>query len=126
MEITVAKTAGFCPGVKRAVGMAYDEARKKDKTSSCIYTYGPIIHNEMVIKDLEGTDEAVISIYRQGEMEGSFVDHGNGELSFTSEDGSVKGMIKIDGWNGANFKVTETKSKNCPFEESGQCANGLR
>ena len=44
---------------------------------------------------------------KYGEMEGSFVDHGNGELSFTSEDGSVKGMIKIDGWNGASFKVTE-------------------
>lgn len=52
-------------------------------------------------------DEAVISIYRQGETEGSFVDHGNGELFFTSKDGSVKGTIKIDGWDGASFKVTE-------------------
>ena len=74
--------------------------------------YGTFVDNqELVIytvlwitrQNWEGTDEAVISIYRQGEMKGSFVDHGNGELSFTSEDGSVKGMIKIDGWNECKF-----------------------
>ncbi len=59
-------------------------------------------------------DEAVISIYRQGETEGSFVDHGNGELFFTSKDGSVKGTIKIDGWDGASFKVTEISGES-PF-----------
>ena len=68
---------------------------------------GDIYSSLLTRQNWEGKDEAVISIYRQGEMEGSFVDHGNGELSFTSEDGSVKGMIKIDGWNGASFKVTE-------------------
>lgn len=62
----------------------------------------------------EGEDEAVISIYREGETEGTFVDNGNGELVYTSEDGSVKGIIKIDGWNGANFKVTETSCES-PF-----------
>lgn len=62
----------------------------------------------------EGEDEAVISIYRQGEIEGSFVDNGNGELIFTSEDGSVNGTIQIDGWNGASFKVTEISGES-PF-----------
>lgn len=56
----------------------------------------------------EGDDEAMISIYRQGETKGTFVDNGNGELAFTSDDGSVKGIIKINGWDGASFKVTET------------------
>jgi len=55
----------------------------------------------------EGEDEAIISIYRQGEIEGSFIDNGNGELAFTSDDGSIKGMIKINGWDGATFEVTE-------------------
>ena len=59
----------------------------------------------------EGEDEAVISVYRQGSIEGTFVDDGNGELAFTSEDGSVKGTIKIDGWDGASFKVTETSGE---------------
>ena len=60
----------------------------------------------------EGDDEAIISIYRQGETEGSFVDNGNGELAFTSNDGSVKGIIKINGWDGASFEVTETSKEH--------------
>ena len=49
MEIRLAKSAGFCFGVKRAVEQVYKEAENgKD-----IYTYGPIIHNEEVVKDLE-------------------------------------------------------------------------
>lgn len=56
----------------------------------------------------EGEDEAIISIYRQGEIEGSFMDNGEGNLSFTSDDGSIKGIIKINGWDGATFEVTET------------------
>lgn len=56
----------------------------------------------------EGEDEAVISIYRQGEIEGSFIDNGNGELAFTSDDGSISGIIKNNGWDGATFEVIET------------------
>lgn len=56
----------------------------------------------------EGEDEAIISVYRLGEIEGSFIDNGNGNLNFTSDDGSIKGTIQINGWNGATFEVTET------------------
>ncbi len=48
MEIIVAKTAGFCFGVKRAVDMAFEHVNNQGT-----YTYGPIIHNEVVIKSLE-------------------------------------------------------------------------
>lgn len=50
MEIKLAKTAGFCFGVKRAVDTVYQEAEKNKET---IYTFGPIIHNEQVVEDLE-------------------------------------------------------------------------
>lgn len=63
----------------------------------------------------DGEDEAIISIYRQGETKGSFVDNGNGELAFTSDDGTVKGIIKINGWDGASFKVTETAGNSIFF-----------
>ena len=56
----------------------------------------------------EGEDEAIISVYRLGGIEGSFIDNGNGNLDFTSDDGSIKGTIQINGWNGATFEVTET------------------
>lgn len=63
----------------------------------------------------EGDDEAIISVYRQGEIQGTFVDNGNGELIFTSEDGNIKGIIKINGWDGASFKVTETSGDSAFF-----------
>ena len=50
MEVILAKTAGFCFGVERAVAIAYEEAEKKNFP---LYTYGPLIHNEEVINDLE-------------------------------------------------------------------------
>ena len=75
---------------------------------------GEIYSSLITRQSWEGEDEAVISIYRQGEIEGSFVDNGNGELIFTSEDGSVNGTIQIDGWNGASFKVTEISGES-PF-----------
>ena len=49
-EVILAKTAGFCFGVKRAVDTVYEQAKQKDMP---IYTYGPIIHNEEVVRDLE-------------------------------------------------------------------------
>ena len=63
---------------------------------------------------IDGTDEAVISIYRLGEIEGTFENHGNGELEFTSDDGSVSGMISVNGWDGAGFRVTKVDG-NSPF-----------
>ena len=48
MKVILAKTAGFCPGVKRAVDLVYQEAGK-----GSVYTFGPIIHNEAVVEDLK-------------------------------------------------------------------------
>mgnify|MGYP003292864020 CR=1 FL=1 len=56
----------------------------------------------------EGADEAIISIYRTGGLEGTFIDNGNGKLDFTSYDGNIKGIIQINGWDGATFEITET------------------
>lgn len=50
MEVRTAKTAGFCFGVKRAVDKVYEQVQSGRQH---IYTYGPIIHNEEVVKDLE-------------------------------------------------------------------------
>lgn len=58
MEIKLAKTAGFCFGVKRAVDTVYKEAEKNEET---IYTFGPIIHNEQVVEDLENNGVSVIN-----------------------------------------------------------------
>ena len=56
MEVILAKTAGFCFGVKRAVDTVYKEAGKKN-----VYTYGPIIHNSEVVNDLKKKGVEVIN-----------------------------------------------------------------
>ena len=50
MQVKVAKSAGFCFGVQRAVDTVYEQVEKGIRP---IYTYGPIIHNEVVVQDLE-------------------------------------------------------------------------
>ena len=56
MEVILAKTAGFCFGVKRAVEMVYENVSKDN-----VYTYGPIIHNEEVVKDLQNKGVKVLA-----------------------------------------------------------------
>lgn len=51
MEVIRAKSAGFCFGVKRAVDTVYEQVEKQ--MGKQIYTYGPIIHNGEVVKDME-------------------------------------------------------------------------
>ena len=57
MNVKLAKSAGFCFGVKRAVNMVYDRI---GQTDTPIYTYGPIIHNEEVVKDMESKGVHVV------------------------------------------------------------------
>ncbi|MDD3360970.1 MAG: 4-hydroxy-3-methylbut-2-enyl diphosphate reductase [Hespellia sp.] len=51
MKVKLAKTAGFCFGVKRAVETVYEQIAANPDMP--IYTYGPIIHNDEVIKDMK-------------------------------------------------------------------------
>lgn len=55
MEIILAKSAGFCFGVQRAVDMAYEQAGHRE-----VYTFGPIIHNEEVTEDLKSKGVNII------------------------------------------------------------------
>ena len=56
MKINLAKTAGFCFGVNRAVDLVYklvDEGKK-------VCTLGPIIHNAQLVADLESKGVKII------------------------------------------------------------------
>ncbi len=52
MNVVLAKSAGFCFGVKRAVDTVYEQI-KEHGSERAIYTYGPIIHNMEVVNDLK-------------------------------------------------------------------------
>ena len=56
MKITTANSAGFCFGVQRAVNLVYKEV----EAGSNVYTFGPIIHNEEVVEDLNKKGVIVI------------------------------------------------------------------
>ena len=56
-EIILAKTAGFCFGVNRAVDMLYKKVDDGEK----VCTLGPIIHNPQVIADLENKGVRIIN-----------------------------------------------------------------
>ena len=56
MEVILAKSAGFCFGVKRAVDTVYEQINKGEN----IYTFGAIIHNKEVVDDLQKKGVKVI------------------------------------------------------------------
>ncbi len=58
MEVILAKTAGFCFGVQRAVDTVHTQIKEG---TSPIYTYGPIVHNETVVKELEAQGVRVLN-----------------------------------------------------------------
>ncbi len=51
MKILLAKSAGFCMGVKRAIDMAYSAA---NEANGEVYTHGPLIHNPQELDRLDG------------------------------------------------------------------------
>jgi 4-hydroxy-3-methylbut-2-enyl diphosphate reductase len=57
MKILIAKTSGFCMGVRRAVEMVLDAP---DQNTNPIFTYGPLIHNPQVLQLLKSKDINVL------------------------------------------------------------------
>ena len=56
MKVKVAKEAGFCFGVKRAMKMAWDEL----ELNSDIYALGPLIHNKQAVQRYE--DKGLLTV----------------------------------------------------------------
>ena len=65
-RVRLAKNAGFCIGVRRAVDLALEASRKK---KGPIYTYGPLIHNPQVLEILEGKG---IKVLKREDIENGF------------------------------------------------------
>jgi len=89
MEITIANTAGFCMGVRRAVEMALEAPRKHENP---IFTFGPLIHNPQVLNLLQ---EKGISVMNE------VPDHGSGTVLIRTHGVSPKTMedLKKAGFN---------------------------
>lgn len=100
MKVKVAKTAGFCFGVKRAVDKVYEQA---EKGRTPIYTFGPIIHNEEVVRDLQEKGVQVIETVQEldGLAAGTVIirSHGVGK--------EIYGLLRAHG--------IEVVDATCPF-----------
>jgi len=62
MKIDLAKSAGFCFGVKRAI----DTALKAASLYNNIYMLGDIVHNEDVVRQIEGAGIKRVNALREG------------------------------------------------------------
>ena len=94
MEVVLAKSAGFCFGVKRAMEEVYSQLENGKK----IVTYGPLIHNEEVVKDLAQRGVDVIDGEEELEAlaEGAVVIRSHGVSKHIYELIEQKGLECID------------------------------
>ena len=94
-KILVARTAGFCFGVKRAVEKVYEQVNMGKQN---IYTYGPIIHNEEVVTDLEKKGVRVLENEQELKnlMEGTVVIRSHGVPKEIYEVFEEKGLECVD------------------------------
>lgn len=92
MKIVVAKTAGFCMGVRRAVEMVLDTS---NESSGPISTYGPLIHNPQVLSLLE--DKGIPVIKKTPEKgDGTILIRAHGVPPETREDLEDAGFVVKD------------------------------
>lgn len=96
MKILIAKTAGFCMGVRRAVEMVLDAPNKHENPIS---TYGPLIHNPQVLNLLEQKGISVIN---------EIPDHGSGTILIRAHGVSPNAMENLEK---AGFKIIDA---TCP------------
>ena len=102
MKINVAKSSGFCFGVKRAI----NEAEKcRSNTDEPIHTLGPIIHNPQAVKKLEDS-----KIYSKGSVD---------EI----DDGTViirSHGVKLEEYDRVRDKGLNIVDATCPFVKKAQ------
>lgn len=92
IDIEVARYAGVCYGVERALGMAEkaaDEARKP------VNTLGPLIHNPLVVNDLERIGVGTASNVSEVE-EGTLIIRAHGVVPSVVEDARARGLDVLD------------------------------
>ena len=91
-EVTVAKSAGFCFGVDRAVKMVYNELEKNTRVA----TLGPIIHNQDVVNDMKAKGARVIENVSELEPDETVVIRSHGVGRAVYDEIAEKGCRMLD------------------------------
>ncbi len=102
-KIIIAKNAGFCFGVKRAIRMAFETS--KDKDTGNIYTLGPIIHNPQIVDKLN--EDGVYMVQSLEDVEcGTLIIRSHGVTRQEKKEISEKELTVVDA--------------TCPFVKKAQ------
>ena len=101
MEIYVARRAGFCFGVKRAMGIARNTAQEGGR----VYTLGPLIHNPQAVEELERS--GIVNVDDLNEVDG-------GRLIIRSHGITLSEMAEIE------KRGIEFVDATCPFVKKAQ------
>ena len=109
-KVRTAKSAGFCFGVKKAVDAVYREA---EKAGEKVYTYGPIIHNDTVIRDLEDRGVEVIESTGDLKNSGTLVIRSHGVSRQIQETCLKSGMHIVDATCPYVKKIHRIVQKRC-------------
>lgn len=92
IDIEVARYAGVCYGVERALGMAEKAA---DEACKPVNTLGPLIHNPLVVNDLESIGVGTASNVSEVE-EGTLIIRAHGVVPSVVEDARTRGLDVLD------------------------------
>lgn len=92
MKITLAKTAGFCFGVNRAVNTVYELVEKGEK----VCTLGPIIHNSQLVDELREKGVRVIENETEAKPEETLVIRSHGVPKCVMEKAKEQGVKVVD------------------------------
>jgi len=93
VKIFVARDAGYCFGVRDAVNLAYDTAKRHGE----VYMLGTIVHNERVINDLSKVGAKVVNSIDDVPSGKSLLFRAHGTPPETWEKASKKNIKLIDG-----------------------------
>lgn len=119
-EITRNRVYVLANALAKIKGEFFDMPERTTKYGICVDNQGTgEVYSSLITRQSwEGSDEAIISIYRTGAIEGTIEDKGNGKFAFTSYDEKIKGIITLKGWDGASFEVTEVSGDS--FVSAGE------
>ncbi len=94
MQIHVAKSAGFCFGVKRAIDIALDTA--KSSGGRTVQMLGDIVHNERVVEQIDEAGVKVIEDMDHADRDGVLLVRAHGTGPSTYEDARNRGLDVVD------------------------------
>ncbi len=92
LQINIARTAGFCFGVKRAVDMATDNAKAGKK----VYMLGHIVHNELVVDRLKRQGIRFVDQLDEIDSDGTLMIRAHGTVPETYTDAEAKDLEVVD------------------------------